>query len=276
MVPAGVNSMNILNISALTIGGLVTCVLLLMPDPSKNATLTGPSQIDFQDSTAIARQNIAVSHGNPLDESLLDSIQPTKARQKPAENREVEVDAPATDWPKMLYPELDRIAELENESVDAALVELSPMLYDEDPVIRLAAIKSLGDMTNETALSVLSSALDDPDPQLRIAVLEALSAQGNKSVSASIEPYLHDFDVDVRVAAIVALADLKADGADHALAGLLSDPDAQIRIHAVYALGEIGGPNALLYLQQVSYDPVAAIRANADAIIAELEYDAAN
>ena len=180
-----------------------------------------------------------------------------------------------TEMPLVWYPELEQIRQLENAPVTEAIFELQPLLANEDPVIRLAAIESLGDMNTQATLPALSAALSDPNPQLRIAALEALASQEDESVVSSIEHYLYDQDRNVRVAAIEALADLEVESAVHALSGLLSDQDSLIRHNAVSALGEIGGENAMMYLLQARYDPNSTIRANADAILAELEYEAA-
>ena len=176
------------------------------------------------------------------------------------------------EWSSEPYPMLVQIAELENQPADTAFGELLPMLYDDVPAIRLAAIQSLGDMTISAVLPALAAALDDPDPQLRIAALEALASHDDASAVYSIEPYLLDQERDVRVAAIEALTDLESETAVHALAGLLTDRDTMIRHHAVYALGEIGGEYAMMYLLQARYDPNGDIRTNAEEILKELEY----
>jgi HEAT repeat protein len=180
-----------------------------------------------------------------------------------------------TETPPAWYPELERIRQLENIPVIEAIFELQPLLANEDPVIRLAAIESLGDMNTRASLPALSGALRDSNPQLRIAALEALASQEDESVVSSIEHHLYDQDRNVRLAAIEALGNLEIESTVHALSGLLSDQDSLIRQNAVSALGEIGGENAMMYLLQARYDPDSIIRANADAILAELEYKAA-
>lgn len=179
------------------------------------------------------------------------------------------------DWTEVMYPELARLEELESEPVITALGELWPMLSSDDPVIRLAALEALGDMTLKEALPGLVAALSDPNSQLRVAALEAISIHNDVSVASAIESVLFDPEPEVRVAAIETLADLESEVSVHALASLLSDPNAAVRHQAVFALGEIGGKDAMMYLLQARYDPVATIRKNADAILAELEFEAA-
>ena len=211
--------------------------------------------------------------------------QPGNTRAEAAEPKQsmpltpVALDSPAAatavpqsiDWMRALYPQLVRVAELENQPVDAALVELLPMLDDDDPAVRVAALEAVGDMTTPSVLPVLSMALSDPDPRVRVVALEALAAHQAKAVVGSIEPYLYDEDPEVRLAAIETLSDLEAETAVHSLAGLLSDPEAPIRQQAVTALGDIGGENAVMYLLQARYDPEPGIRANVANILSELE-----
>lgn len=245
---------------------IIAClVLLLTPEPQ-------PGENPVQISAAVKQdQSIQIE-----SEEVVTPDQPALAERDQTNQALV----PAT--PELIteaslvwYPELEQIRQLENAPVTEALFELKPLLANEDPVIRLAAIESLGDMTTRATIPALSAALSDPNPQLRIAALEALASQEDESVVSSIEHYLYDQDRNVRVAAIEALADLEIESAVHALSGLLSDQDSLIRHNAVSALGEIGGENAMMFLLQARYDPNSTIRANADAILAESEYKAA-
>ena len=190
-------------------------------------------------------------------------------------NPKILASAPATlakeEWTSILYPELTRIDELENQPSDTAIIELLPMLSNGDPVVRMAAVQSLADMSNPDRLPALGAALHDSNPQIRIIALVALSTPNDNSAVTSIEPYIFDRELEVRLAAIDALANLENEAAVNALAGLLGDPNTQIRHYAVNALGEIGGENAISYLLQARYDPNETIRANVDAILSEVE-----
>ncbi|MDJ0832830.1 MAG: HEAT repeat domain-containing protein [Gammaproteobacteria bacterium] len=193
------------------------------------------------------------------------------AQAKPDSSATLPIDTQPVDWPLILYPELAWFETLESQPADRVLAELLSKLSSDDPVIRLAAIESLGDMTIPGLSALLSPALRDPDPQVRIAVLEALAAQADESVLGNIEPHLYDQDRDVRLAAIEAMVELANETSVYALAGLLSDQDLLVRRSTVNALGEIGGENARMYLLQARHDPNASVRANAEAILAELE-----
>ena len=262
--------------SALTLFAIVAIavymMLLPMPGSYRDGASIGDRLPARQELTRIDQQQTSFrfEREQPAPPTS-DDVLPI-AQDKPAFQTASPPAAQSVDWPQILYPELARIQALEHQPVGTALIELLPMLSNDDPVIRLAAIEALGDMTSQSVLSALSAALNDPNPQLRIAALEALASQEDELVVSSIEPYLYDHEQDVRLAAIEALMELESETAVYALAGLLSDQDRLIRHQAVNALGDIGGKNAISYLLQARYDPDETIRANADAILAEEEF----
>ena len=264
--------MDTIKTTALTFIAIVACLMLLLtPEPEQNeTTIQIPAQGNQNHAVQFKRTQVVESH------QLVESDHPALVeRDQTNEALVIATPEQTTETPLVWYPELEQIRLLENAPATQTIYELVPWLSNVDPVIRLAAIESLGDMTNQATLPALLTALNDPNPQLRIAALEALAAQEDESVVSSIEPYLYDQDQEVRVAAIEALVELESESAVPALAGLLSDQDSLIRHHAVNALGEIGGENAMMYLLQARYDPNETIRINVDAILAELEYKAA-
>lgn len=253
--------MDSIKATALTFIAIFAClVLLLTPEPQQSKTTIQIPAQGNQDQAGQFQQAQTIKQDQPL----------SKERDQTNIALVIPIPEQTTESPLVWYPELEQIRQLENMPVIHAIFELQPMLSNADPVIRLAAIESLGDMTNQATLPVLSAALNDPNPQLRIAALEALASQEDASVVGSIEPLLFDHDREVRVAAIEALADLEVETAVHALAGLLSDQDSLIRHHAVYALGEIGGEDAVLYLLQARNDPDRVVHENAASILTEL------
>mgnify|MGYP001829129936 CR=1 FL=1 len=174
-----------------------------------------------------------------------------------------------TGWLAMLYPDLVRIARLEEGDPDSALAGLMPLLSDGDPVVRLAALEAVADMNHAASLPLLLTALDDAEAQIRVAALEALIRHRNSAAASVIAVLVYDNDADVRVAAIDALAAFGEPNSVHVLAGLLTDQDRRVRISAVAALGEIGGEDAAIYLRQLVHDPDDSIRASSIAILGE-------
>jgi hypothetical protein len=269
----GVTVMHAIKTSALTLAVFVVyMMLLLMPDSYRDGESTGERLPAGQELARIGQQQSAFRFEREQPAPPISDDTLPIAQDKPASRTASPPATQPVDWSQILHPELARIQALEHQPVDTALIELVPMLSSDDTVVRLAAIESLGAITNRATLPALSAALNDPDPQLRIAALEALASQEDESMITSIEPYLYDQDRDVRVSAIEALEDIESQAAVHALAGLLSDQDRLIRHQAVNALGEIGGENAMMYLLQARYDPDETIRANAEAILAEVNY----
>jgi HEAT repeat protein len=258
--------MHAIRTTALTLIAIFACLMLLrVPEPQ-------PGEIPVQISAPVKQDQVTRFESAEVVTS--DQLALTE-RDLTSQAFVIAIPEQTTELSLVWHPELEQIRQLENAPVTEAVFELRPLLANEDPVIRLAAIESLGDMTTRATLPALSAALSDPNPQLRIAALEALASQEDESVLSSIEHYLYDQNRNVRVAAIEALADLEIESAVHALSGLLSDQDSLIRHNAVSALGEIGGENAMMYLLQARYDPNSTIRANADAILAESQYKAA-
>ena len=259
--------------AAFTFTAIVAClVLLLTPDFYRDEAPGSMLAARQELAPTNQQQHVRFEHKQI---GALESYKPlVVAQDKPESLADSSAPTQSINWSLLLYPELARTAELENQPANAALAELLGMLSSDDPAIRLAVIESLGDMSIAAALPALSAALNDPNPQLRIAALEGIASHEDISVVPGIEPYLFDPEREVRVAAIAALADLESGNAVHALAGLLSDQDSWIRHHAVNALGEIGGKTAMMYLLQARYDPNTTIRINAEAILAELKYKA--
>lgn len=252
------------------------CLLLsTIPGSDRSDTPSGDEQ-------SLGLEATAVKTSRPIS-SEITLITPSKpgkpqsAKPELADNSAIAATAePAIDWTRIMFPELTRIAELEHESAVMALAELTPMLDNDDPAVRRAAIEAIGDMTIPAILPIVSLGLRDPNPQVRVAAIEALVAREDRSGATAVEPLIHDSAREVRLAAIDALAELEADSAVHALASLLADQDPLIRHRAVLALGDIGGAGAISYLAQARYDADATIRWDAESILAELEYEAAN
>jgi len=170
--------MDTIKTTALTFIAIIACLMLLLtPDAYQDDAPINSTLPVKQELPPINRQQTAFRIEREHPAVLESDETPLIERDKP----ESLADSPATtqsiDWPMVLYPELARIEELESQTTDTALIELLPMLSNDDPVIRLAAIESLGDMTNQATLPALTAALNDPNPQLRIATLEALAAQ---------------------------------------------------------------------------------------------------
>lgn len=263
--------MHTVKTTMLTFIALVACLMLLLtPGPYQNQQPLGKSETIEKE--ILIRNNQPAQ--NDLERKQSVSIESmTIVQHKTIEEADNATAADLNNWVLILYPELGRIAQLENIPAEPAIAELVPMLASANPVVRLAALEALGDVQHPASLPVLTAALDDPDPQIRIVALEALAAQNNDSAVAGIEPYVFDRELEVRIAAIEALADYENEAAVPTLAALLTDQNSLIRLHAVNALGEIGGEQVISYLLQARYDPNENIRVNATAMLLETGFE---
>jgi len=265
-----VRLMTTTRISALTLVVFVAGLMLLMPPDLYRVGSADRAQV-FKSESAVLKQREMMAQPEPGKSTKieLDSSLPVETNAVVG-SAKVAAGIRLNDWPLVMYPQLEQILALEYLPPEQALLELSPMLSDDDPVIRLAALEALTDLTHPALLSTLSAALNDPNPQVRVLALQALGSRSDSLAVTSIESYLFDPEQEVRLAAIQALSNHENEAAVQALAGVIFDPEKVIRHHAVNALGEIGGETAILYLMQARTDPDADIRANASAILDEL------
>ncbi len=257
-----VNAMNLTKISMSTSIVFALCLILLLMPAAYQFDIE--TQSHSLDKTAFkATKHTQNRTGAGVVEAPIESQRTARIQANPVAVNSARV---LLD----LYPALEEIIQLENLPAEMAIGQLQLLLFDADPVIRLAALEAVADTSHQARLAVLNAALDDPVAQIRIAAVEALGAAMSPLAVNSIEPYLFDREREVRIAAIEALARLQQEQAVHLLAGLLSEQDIVVRRHAVNAMGEIGGENAISYLLQAHYDPDQTIRANAQAIVEEL------
>lgn len=268
--------MDTLRTPALALVAIAACLTgLLMPDSYEVEVTTGDPPLSGPATSSMQQARYRYAVESAASAAPGQKEPPSLEQEKSAASSGSINATGSIDWLRILYPELARISDLEYEPVNTAMIELVPMLADDDPAVRRAAIEAIGDMTIPAVLPLLSTALDDPNPEVRLAALEALALQDDASVAGNIEIRLYDQDPAVRLAAIEALAELESETAVVALASLLSDPQAPIRQQAVGALGDIGGENAVMFLLQARHDPEPAIRKIAANILSELEYAAA-
>jgi len=265
--------MNTAGIAALILVTVSASLVLLPPAENADRKATRPAiplPVEFNSQpiggAEIAAPRLpdwAAPRGQPVSTPIATGPVPGRTGSNPP--------AGADNWVLALYPELAQIIELENEPRSVALDSLLPMLSDEDPVVRLAALESLADLGSQTPLPALTAALDDPSPQIRIAALEALMLRRNAATVGPVEARVFDRDAQVRIAAIDALAVIGERSSVAVLGALLGDPDPAVRRSAVGALADIGGESARLYLRQLRHHPDDSTRASSEAILAESE-----
>lgn len=184
-----------------------------------------------------------------------------------------------------------------------ALIET---LSDANAAVRLAAIKSLGQLGDPRAIAALSKALrEDSDARVREAaayalgeiddsravapLLEALKSERVGSVKEKIVHALGEIDdpaavqgiiavlkdssTQVRRAAVWALGELEDPSAVPALLGMVRDEDAEVRQHTAQALGDLKGNTSATIdaLAILSRDAIADVREHAVNALGQME-----
>ena len=193
-------------------------------------------------------------------------------------------------------PTADRQAPAVTQKRDTAVPALLAVLKDEDSAVRLAAVESLGNLSDPRAVDALVLALkSDTDPRVREAAAEALgeidspravpgliAALGSERVSAvrakiawalgelddkraveALGAVVRDQDAEVRRQAVWALGELESAAAVPMLVPALKDADTETRKQAAWALGEIQSKDAIDALTPVTKDADVEVRKQA-------------
>ena len=187
---------------------------------------------------------------------------------------------------------------------DTAVPALLSVLRDENAAVRLAAVESLGNLSDPRAVDALVQALKtDTDPRVREAAAEALgqidspravpgliAALGSEKVSAvrakiawalgeiddaraveALGAAVRDPDAEVRRQVVWALGELESPAAVPLLIPALKDADVETRKHAAEALGEIASKDAIEALIPVTKDADAEVRKEAVSALGNIE-----
>jgi HEAT repeat protein/beta-lactamase regulating signal transducer with metallopeptidase domain len=187
---------------------------------------------------------------------------------------------------------------------DTAVPALLSVLKDENAAVRLAAIQSLGNLSDPRAVDALVEAVKtDTDPQVREAAAEALgeidspravpgliAALGSEKVGAvrakiawalgeiddkravaALGAVVRDPDAEVRRQAVSALGELESAAAVPMLIPALKDADIETRKQAASALGEIGSKDAVEALIPLTKDADAEVRKQTVEALGQIE-----
>ena len=145
----------------------------------------------------------------------------------------------AAEDPRLRFAAVRALGQIRNP---AAVPTLLPLLGEARKELRFAAVEALGQIRAPEAVRPLVEALRDPDRNLRRAAAEGLGEIGDPQAAPALLVALEDEHWSVRCAAATALGRLRSPKATHALVARLDDPDATVRRAAVSALGEIADP----------------------------------
>ncbi len=138
--------------------------------------------------------------------------------------------------------------------------EWARQLRDDDPVLRLEAVKQLAKQKDEKAIQYLIEATADEDLRVRLKAIESL---GDVHASAATpilvqSLYLSDSKPWLKKRVLVALGKIGDARAARPIADFLSrDSDVATLGTAIFALGEIGDKSALDELEKIAHSPPA-------------------
>jgi hypothetical protein len=131
---------------------------------------------------------------------------------------------------------------------------------DENPLIRAAAVRVLGETSSAAALSGILGAAHDEDPLVRIAASEAFGRRGDFEAAAALSNLAaDDDDSEVRLAAITALGNCNEQHSVQALTLALDDSNPAIQHRAVQSLksstGQPLGDNIAIWRAYLHGEP---------------------
>jgi HEAT repeat protein len=132
--------------------------------------------------------------------------------------------------------------------------ESTKNLRDEDPAVRLEAVKSLAASQDKKAVEHLIEATADLDPRVKIKAIDALGTLRAADATPVLVQvlYMRESEPWLQQRALVSLGKIGDTRSAKSIADFLSrDSDAATRGTAIYALGEIGDPNSVPDLKRI-------------------------
>ncbi len=156
---------------------------------------------------------------------------------------------------------------------DAMLEALTRAARDDEPTVRMLAVRALGATGDARAVAPLQQVADDSDAVLRALVATALGRIAHDQAAALLTDMLGDSEARVRQRALEALAAREDRDAAAPFIRALDDGDAMVRMVAVQALKERAERGMLPRLKRLLDDPDPAIRVVATEVMAQLGAD---
>ena len=127
---------------------------------------------------------------------------------------------------------------------DALTAQIVEGLDDADPIVRLAAVRSL-DLSTAEGREALLAMTDDVDPSVAAAASSRAAGLSDAHALAQLERLLGDDDARVRTVALEQLGSAPRAVAADLVARVLDDPDANVRVAALDRLAQAAPDRAL-------------------------------
>lgn len=132
--------------------------------------------------------------------------------------------------------------------------ESTKNLRDEDPAVRLDAVKSLAASQDKKAVEHLIEATADLDPRVKIKAIDALGTLRAADATPVLVQvlYMRESEPWLQQRVLVSLGKIGDTRSAKPIADFLArDTDAATKGTAIYALGEIGDPNSVPELKRI-------------------------
>lgn len=157
-----------------------------------------------------------------------------------------------------------------------SLTVLLRQLRDEDKVVRLKAVSSVGKIFQQGQFKSVTPALENvlQDPSLTIrrnAAQLLVGVEDNNRLVSTFSKILKDPDEYMRATAIQALEEIGGEIATSALTIAVKDKSEQVRELAVQAIGRIGNASVVpILLGTLNFDESAGVRQSAAEALGKL------
>lgn len=141
---------------------------------------------------------------------------------------------------------------LDDEQADDVITSLRNAAMDpEAPVeVRAAALISVAGVSGDWVEPMITDFYYDEERLLRLAAVTAMGSSGLETWLDYLDEQLQSVDAEFRLAAVTSVGELSIPSTVEAVAAMLDDEDEDVVVGAITALGEIGGPLAVEYLNQ--------------------------
>ena len=163
------------------------------------------------------------------------------------------------------------------ETSSGAVTALIETLGDANPVVRVAAVTSLGRLGDPRAIAALAKALrEDADPRVREAAAYALGEiDDSRAVAPLLEALKSEKVSSVREKIVHALGEIDDPTAVAGISAVVKDPSAAVRREVVWALGELEDPAGIPALVTAIKDEDAEVRKNTAQALGQLKVTSA-
>lgn len=158
---------------------------------------------------------------------------------------------------------------------DTAVSLLIEKLSSEDPGVRAAAARALGESGSSLAVDALIEVLSTEDTILRRAAVTALGSIARPETAPRFCSLIENADPKVREALVRIMGTLQAPECESAVLTASADPDDSVRVAAVEQLANFPGEQAFTRLKEALRNGVPQVRAAAARVLGKWDREEA-